>query len=909
MSGIGFGLDSSVLLGVYQSQLTGIPSAIAASNRIAASLKPSRTADEVTPWSLPQLPQSKQDAKVLALKDYIDTSKVPRTANTADAKVSQDNQNLFALYSAVNTLAYMVKMAQRSTATAGQMAGLNERLQIGLQQVQDFIAKTDFNNFALQAAASSDNAVSSAAVPTASLTYKTKTLATGATIDKPLSGLSSSDHFTVSVKKGGVTTDLDIDLSQVTGDLTLGNIVSYVNGQLSANGFSTRFQKVASGETATSNKNASYSLQITPGGVEQVSLSAASAPALYMVGNTGSATATSTRIGETTTDAAADQQARLTKLTGIDSNPSAVFSVNTAPTSGNTTAQASAVDGNGNIYVIGTATGDLGNQLNQGTQDAFVTKYDSAGNVLWRKLLGSAGSASGYGLAVDPSGGVVITGSTTAQLSDAALSNGNTGSYAVRYDAAGNQSWVKQIPTLATNQSNAVSIDASGNIYIGGSVSGGVIGAGQTLQGKGDAWLAKLDSKGKLLAENQFGTSGADSVAATATGDDGSLYVASVQNGHAIVARYADGDITAAPAWTQDLGDLSLGGAIGGLTVSNGRVYVSGTTTNTNLTAGGQAGIAAASNGGTDAFVFALTDYGSSATADHVSYVGTGTADKAGGVTVDANGTIYLTGTTRGTFAGQQRNVQNVDNAFATALNSDGSIAWARQYGGASGQSTGAGLAIDTQGSSVLDALGLPRGAIDLNRTVDLTSQTTLRAGDSFQIKFSGAGARTATIRIDQGETVLSLVGKINAQLGSTGKASSNYASGANGLKIKVNPGKTIELVAGPANFDALARLGITPGTLTAAAKDAKGNDIPGDSDTTAFGLGLSGAFDISTRMGANAARSKLLSVLSNVQKAYQKTNQPPAFQSVGNTSGKASPYLTSQLGSYNLALSLLGGS
>ena len=38
--------------------------------------------------------------------------------------------------------------------------------------------------------------------------------------------------------------------------------------------------------------------------------------------------------------------------------------------------------------------GNFGNQINQGSQDAYLTKYDSAGNVLWTKLLGSTGSAS-----------------------------------------------------------------------------------------------------------------------------------------------------------------------------------------------------------------------------------------------------------------------------------------------------------------------------------------------------------------------------------------------------------------------------------------------------------------------------------------------------------------------------------
>ena len=90
---------------------------------------------------------------------------------------------------------------------------------------------------------------------------------------------------------------------------------------------------------------------------------------------------------------------------------------------------------------------------------------------------------------------------------------------------------------------------------------------------------------------------------------------------------------------------------------------------NGNLTAGGQASIATPSTGGTDAFVFSLTDNGTSASANHVSYVGTSASDQGGAVTVGSDGTVYLTGTTTGTFAGQQRNIQNVTNAFATAIN------------------------------------------------------------------------------------------------------------------------------------------------------------------------------------------------------------------------------------------------
>ena len=918
------GLDSSVLLSFYQAKLsssvsTSTAQAAASSGGASSTTTTSKsaTANDSPPWEAAQPAQTTEDAKVLSTTNFLDTSNVPlTTTGAADSKTEQDNQKLFSLYTAVNTLAYIAKMGQRDGVTSGQLAGLNTRFQAGLQQVENYISNTTFNNFTLQAATPAASVTSTVVVPFGSFDYQTKTLVNNANLGNALPGLSASDSFTIAVKKGSTTTNVDIDLSQVQGALTLDNVVSYVNQQLSAGGFSTRFQKVLTSGSVLDPTNATYGLQVSPGGSETVSLSSAGAtPSLYLAGSSGQATSSSTTTTtggtSTTTSTTADQQGRLIKLSDLDSTPTSTISVNAAPTTGTTTAASTIVDSSGNVYVLGNATGDFGNQVNQGQQDAYLTKYDSAGNVLWTRMLGSAGTANGTGLALNPAGGVVVTGSTTADLSTTAVANGNTDTFVAKYDANGNQTWVKQLQTLNQNQAAAVSVDSSGNVYIGGQVTG-VIGKGQTKVGGSDAYVAKLDSKGNLVYEQQFGTTANDTVAATATASDGSLYVASVQNGHAIVSKYANGDATQAPVWQQDLGDLQNGGAIGGLTVSGNQVYVSGTTQNANLTAGGAATVANAASGGSDAFVFNLTDQGTTAAANFVSYVGTGAQDKGGAVTVGGDGTIYLTGSTTGTFAGQTRNIDNVSNSFAASISATGAVNWTKQYGGLDGISSGAGIAVDTSGSSVLDALGLPKGTINPNQSVDLTAQTTLRAGDSFQIQIQGVAARTATITIDNGETLQSLATKINIQLQTYGTASVNYTAGAEGLKIVANPGQTISLVSGPSQFDALSRLGIAAGTLTApAAKGSSNTTSTASSSTTqAFGLGLGTSFDLTTQTGVDLARSQLLGVLSKIQSAYQTTNAPAAASTTpGNTSGTASAYQTAQLSNYTLALSMLSGS
>ena len=912
------GFDPSTLLSYYQSKLPVAPSTSTLTSLTQAAN--SATANDSPPWEATPPAQQQRDSQVLGITNFVDTSDVPLSAGTTtDTKTEQDNQKLFALYTAVNNLSYLASMSNRTGMTAGQLAGFNTRYQEGLQQVENYVGTTTFNNFTLQASKPSSSATSSAGVSFSDYTYDTRTLTTNDNLDSPLPGLSADQSFTVSVKKGGVSTDVPIDLSQVNGPLTLDNVISYVNQQLSAGGFSSRFQRTITKGTIDDPTDASYGLSVVPSGSETVTLSAPDAmPALYVAGNSGvtttttAATTTTANANDPSANTAADQQGRLVKLTNIGTTQQSAFSTSASPTSGLTTAQSTVVDASGNVYVVGNATGDYGNQINQGTQDTYLTKYDSAGQVVWTEMLGSAGTASAYSLALNPKGGVVVAGSTTGQVMQTAVSDGNNDSFVAEYDSSGNQTWVKQIQTLNNNQAAAVSVDASGNVYIGGQVTG-VIGKGQTNNGGNDAYVAKLDSKGNVVYEQQYGSSGNDSAAATATTSDGGLLVASVLNGHAVVSKYAGGDATQAPVWTEDLGALQAGGSIGGMTVSNGKVYITGTTSNANLTAGGQASIANANSGGTDAYVFSLTDNGTSATANTVTYVGTGASDQGNALTVGSDGTVYLAGTTTGTFAGQSRNIPSVNNMFVSALNTDGTVQWTRQYGGADGTSTGQGVAFDAQGSSALDALGLPRGTISFNQSVDLTKSTTLRAGDSFQIKIAGATTRTATITIDQGETLSSLEDKINIELQNTGKATTSYGDNGETLKIAVNAGVTATLIAGPANSDALSRLGLSPQTLTGTASSSSSTTAASGSTTTAYGLGLPQDTDITTSAGGGAARAQLLSVLSTIQKIYQSENTPASSASSAasssSSSGSVSSALTAQLANYTLALNMLSGS
>ena len=889
--------DSSTLLNYYQAKLAlaAANSSAKASSSTSSSSSTSATAEDAAPWLTTNTSSTvAKDADVLSLTNYIDTSNVPTVAVTDDQKVEQDNQKLFVIYKAITNMQYLAKMAARDDVTSGQITGLNKRVQEALSQIEDYIGSTTFNNFSLQKSAVGSSITSAISIASTTFGYTGTTVASDDNISSALAGVSSTDKFTITVTKGGTPTDVEIDLSQMTGDLTLGNIISYANQQLSDAGFTTRLKRVVTDSKTDKNDKVTdyYGISLATGTGESISLSGgAASSALYLTGTSGlteATTSTTTKsTTSTTTSTAQNNQGRLVKLSDL-SDPTSTFSETVDPTTGNTTAQSTVVDANGNVYVLGNATGNFGSQLNQGTQDVYLTKYDSVGNQLWTKLLGSSDTASGYGLAVNPTGGVVVAGSTTSDLVSGAVADGNTDSFVTKFNDDGSENWTTQIATLADNTATTVNVDASGNIYIGGQVDG-LIGSGQTDSGGTDAYLAKLSSKGKVVSQTQYGTSRDDSVAATALTDNGDLLVATMEDGHAILSKYTGGDITANPVWTQDLGALGTKGSIGGIAVSGTGIYVSGSTTNANLASN----VAAASSGGQDAFVLSLSDGGSSVATNHISYVGTAAKETAGNLVVGSDGTIYLTGTTTGTFDGQTRSASATNNAFVTALSSDGTIDWTKQYGGLSGQSTGAGIAIDDKGSSVLDALGLPRGKIAaMQGTSDLESATTLRAGDYFKIKINtGTSTRTATITVDDGETMKSLVNKINGQLGDKGTASITYKNGKS-LEINASSGVALTLISGTGDYDALAGLGLSAGTLTDGTLKSTIS-----SNDTLYGLGLKSDMEITGTASASAVDSLLKPVLTKIQSIYQATNSTSSAAAASTSTSTSS--LSNTLSSY----------
>ncbi|MEO8513613.1 MAG: SBBP repeat-containing protein [Ignavibacteria bacterium] len=117
------------------------------------------------------------------------------------------------------------------------------------------------------------------------------------------------------------------------------------------------------------------------------------------------------------------------------------------------------IDNNDNIYICGYTTRTGGNI------DYLTVKFNSSGTQQWAKLYNgtSNGEDRAWGIIVDNSGNVFVTGTS------AATSSGKN-CVTIKYNSAGNEVWVKSFDGPSHKDDAGMSIvkDANNNIYVGG---------------------------------------------------------------------------------------------------------------------------------------------------------------------------------------------------------------------------------------------------------------------------------------------------------------------------------------------------------------------------------------------------------------------------------------------------------
>ncbi len=166
-----------------------------------------------------------------------------------------------------------------------------------------------------------------------------------------------------------------------------------------------------------------------------------------------------------------------------------------------------ATDAGGNVYVAGTSMAAWGAPIRAygGAGDAFVAKLNSKGVLQWNTFLGSGtGEARAYGLALDGSGNINVTGESLFSWGAPVHAHSADGSdvFVAQLDKNGALRWNTFHGGQSIDQGRAIAVDGAGDIYVSGE-SRGTWGKPLVPPGTGlinqEAFAAKLDKNGALV--------------------------------------------------------------------------------------------------------------------------------------------------------------------------------------------------------------------------------------------------------------------------------------------------------------------------------------------------------------------------------------------------------------------------
>ena len=235
----------------------------------------------------------------------------------------------------------------------------------------------------------------------------------------------------------------------------------------------------------TTGNDTGYAITTDPSGNVFVGAQYAAAATVYGVGN-----ATSVAL-----PFAGIQDSLIAKYS---SNGAVLWAAQIASTSGDSV-YGLTTDSSGNVFVTGaySATLTLSNATsvggaysstlaNAGSADVYIAKYTSTGVVSWATRLSSTTIDAGFGINVDPSGSILVTGYFTNAatlynqpgsvtgwtLAFNSLANGgNYNVFLAKYSSAGAVTWATQMSTTGTgvvDVGGGVITDSSGNVFVGG---------------------------------------------------------------------------------------------------------------------------------------------------------------------------------------------------------------------------------------------------------------------------------------------------------------------------------------------------------------------------------------------------------------------------------------------------------
>lgn len=352
----------------------------------------------------------------------------------------------------------------------------------------------------------------------------------------------------------------------------------------------------------------------------------------------------------------------------------------------------SVVDASGNVFLTGGTTstntgvistsGSYQQTAGGGTPgDAFLVMLNSSGARQWGTYYGGSNMEAGYGISIDNSGNIYITGATQSTNAIAtpgsyqpALSGGTgvTDGYLAKFNTAGVLQWGTYYGGTQNDMGWDCLNNAAGDVYFSGvtASNNGISTPGShqpAFGGGNDAYFAKFNASGVLQWATYYGGNGTEDGINMSLDASGNIYstgrttsstgtvIASSGSQQSTFGGGTDAylvkfDPTGTRLWGTYVGGTGIDLGYTAVTDATGNVYLIGSTTSTSGTlVASTCGYQSTYGGGnSDAFLVKFTSSGSRVWG---TYYGSPAREYATDCRVDASGNIYMVGIAYGTLA------------------------------------------------------------------------------------------------------------------------------------------------------------------------------------------------------------------------------------------------------------------
>ncbi|HAD12465.1 MAG TPA: hypothetical protein DCF33_08500 [Saprospirales bacterium] len=181
-----------------------------------------------------------------------------------------------------------------------------------------------------------------------------------------------------------------------------------------------------------------------------------------------------------------------------------------------------------------SSDGDVGG--NFGTNDVWVVKLDSLGQLVWQTNLGGSKDERGYAILVTDDNGILVAGFTESNDFQVSGNHGNKDCWVVSLDANGVLLWQKCFGGGNSDTVYGICKSFDGG-YIIAAESSSSDGYLPNTLGGGDFWIFKIDPMGQLLWSKIYGGTQYDRPYGVSMSSDGFIYVTGETSS-------VDGDIT-----------------------------------------------------------------------------------------------------------------------------------------------------------------------------------------------------------------------------------------------------------------------------------------------------------------------------------------------------------------------------